>query len=475
MGCTQAKSKTPVQTTVLKKPPAEPLPAHEADIHATYHIGKVINHGKFGVVREGHLKSDTTKRVAVKSIDKTSSSTNPQHLRREIENLEQVNHPNVMKLYNVYMDDQYIHLVTELCTGGELFDRILKKGRFDEVEAALVMRQILEAVKHLHSLKIVHRDLKPENFMFLNQDPDSPLKLIDFGFSKRMDTENQQVQTMVGTPSYVSPELLTGTYGQESDLWSCGVILYTILAGRYPFYDEDEQTIYKLVKQGALHLDDATWSNISAEAKDLVTHLLEKDPAKRYTAVQALAHPWFTKTEGPAITVDQRVMDAYKLLKVNSKLQQETMLFLVHHFTLDEIRSFRDIFQDADQQNANELTPAEVKRCIMTRTAREAVPDLEALFSNVEGSEEGKIKYMNLLEASKACKSKMYEETVWATFKTIDATNSGLVPATELKRGLREIKKVMPETEFQARITQFGIKPEGKVDFEEFKRFLLQD
>lgn len=475
MGCTQGKGKGPTQAAPIKKPPPEPLPANQADINATYNIGKVINHGKFGVVREGYLKSDTTHRVAVKSIDKTSSSTNPQHLRREIENLEQVNHPNVMKLYNVYMDDQYIHLVTELCTGGELFDRILEKGRFDEVEAALVMRQILEAVKHLHSLKIVHRDLKPENFMFLNQSPDSPIKLIDFGFSKRMDTENQQMQTMVGTPSYVSPELLTGTYGQESDLWSCGVILYTILSGRYPFYDEDEQTIYKLVKQGALHLDDTAWSNISPEAKDLVTRLLEKDPTKRYTAVQALAHPWFTKTEGPAITVDQKVVEAYKLLKVNSKLQQETMLFLVHHFSLDEIRNFREIFQDADVQNANELTPAEVKRCIMTRTAREAVPDLEALFSNVEGSEEGKIKYMNLLEASKACKSKMYEETVWATFKTIDAANSGLVPATELKRGLREIKKVMPEAEFQARLTQFAIKPEGKVDFEEFKRFLLQD
>ena len=475
MGCTTAKGKGPTQAAPIKKPPPEPLPANQADINATYNIGKVINHGKFGVVREGYLKSDTTHRVAVKSIDKTSSSTNPQHLRREIENLEQVNHPNVMKLYNVYMDDQYIHLVTELCTGGELFDRILEKGRFDEVEAALVMRQILEAVKHLHSLKIVHRDLKPENFMFLNQSPDSPIKLIDFGFSKRMDTENQQMQTMVGTPSYVSPELLTGTYGQESDLWSCGVILYTILSGRYPFYDEDEQTIYKLVKQGALHLDDTTWSNISPEAKDLVTRLLEKDPTKRYTAVQALAHPWFTKTEGPAINVDQKAVEAYKLLKVNSKLQQETMLFLVHNFNLDEIRNFREIFQDADVQNSNELTPAEVKRCIMTRTAREAVPELEALFSNVEGSEEGKIKYMNLLEASKACKSKMYEETVWATFKTIDVANSGLVPATELKRGLREIKKVMPEAEFQARLTQFAIKPEGKVDFEEFKRFLLQD
>ena len=476
MGCAQTKpSKKPSSSAAPPPKPivAMPASAHPEDIKESYIIGRVINNGKFGVVREGYLKETPKQKVAIKSIDRNSSSSNPEHLRREIENLQRVNHPNVMKLYNVYMDDQYIHLVTELCTGGELFDRMLKRGRFDEVEAAKIMRQVLEAVEHLHSLMIVHRDLKPENFMFLSAEQDAPLKLIDFGFSKKLDTAKQQIQTMVGTPSYVSPELLTGSYGPESDMWSCGVILYTILAGRYPFYDEDEQKIYQMVKVGEFNLNDAAWVGVSEEAKDLVRHLLEKDISKRYTATRALQHPWFNKTEGPEIRVEQKLVEAYKLLKENSRLQRDTMLFLVQHFTMEEIRNFRGAFQDADTQNTNELTPAELKRCIQTLAPPGTVVELESIFRDISGTE-GKINYLNLIEASKACKSNMYEETAWGMFKARDTDNTGLVPTRTLKTALQDLKKPMSEEEFQLRLKHFGV-TRDTVDFEEFKKVLLQD
>jgi len=165
----------------------------------------------------------------------------------------QIDHPNIIKLYEVYEDSRYVYLIMEECTGGELFDRIYdritKKNLYTEKEAAAIFKQYMSAVCHCHSQQICHRDLKPENLLFLNNSPDSPLKVIDFGLSKIYTSDNHRMSTKVGTAYYVSPEVLEGNYDEKCDIWSSGVILYILLTGEPPFNGPNDNEIYRRISK----------------------------------------------------------------------------------------------------------------------------------------------------------------------------------------------------------------------------------
>lgn len=223
--------------------------------------------------------------------------------------MQLLDHPNVLKLYEYFEDAKNVYLITELCTGGELFDRIIKEEFFSERVAAKIFKQILQPLNYCHSQGIAHRDLKPENFLFETDDPDSDLKVIDFGLSKIL--KNPQLQdglanqkanvkdldrmnTRAGTPNYISPEVLAGNYGVECDLWSAGCILYILLCGYPPFYGDDDQQILEMVQRGKFDFDGEEWDEISKEAKDLIKKLICR-PEKRLTAAEALQHKWFKK------------------------------------------------------------------------------------------------------------------------------------------------------------------------------------
>mmetsp|Transcript_16118 Transcript_16118/g.13654 ORF Transcript_16118/g.13654 Transcript_16118/m.13654 type:complete len:156 (-) Transcript_16118:463-930(-) len=155
--------------------------------------------------------------------------------------MKKLDHPNIIKLYEIYEDARYIYLVLELCSGGELFDRITNKGSFAEAEAIEAFQQIMHAINYCHSFNITHRDLKPENFLYLNDDDESPIKVIDFGLSKRGNTTQDVMTTRAGTPYYISPEVLQGKYDQSCDIWSAGVIMYILLCGYPPFYGNTDR------------------------------------------------------------------------------------------------------------------------------------------------------------------------------------------------------------------------------------------
>lgn len=217
-------------------------------------------------------------------------------MEEELEILRQVDHPNIIKFHESYVDYRYIHIVMELAEGGELFDKIVKSKRFSERQAAQYMSKILSAIKHLHEHEICHRDLKPENFLFSDDTPDAEIKLIDFGLSKRFGTNinpKVKMQTIVGTPYYVAPEVLKGIYDEACDIWSLGIILYIFLCGYPPFEGDNNKEIFKNVLQQKLQFDPADWKNISEEAKNLIILMLDKNAKTRYTAQQCLEHPWF--------------------------------------------------------------------------------------------------------------------------------------------------------------------------------------
>jgi calcium-dependent protein kinase len=262
---------------------------------------EVIGSGAYGMVRKCQNKQSDAL-AAVKTINK-SRVRDVVDLKREIEILRTVNHPNIIRLYDVYEDTYFIHLVTELCTGGELYDRVIDKadseeGHYSEEDASCLVRDILGAIAYCHDVvKIVHRDLKPENFLLLDKRDDAPIKIIDFGLSRFDDSPFGIMNTRVGSPYYVAPEVLQGAYTNKCDIWSIGVITYLLLCGFAPFNGDDDGETFFMIENATLVFPSPEWDDISPLAKDFVKALLDRDPNKRIPASAALQHPWIHKGE----------------------------------------------------------------------------------------------------------------------------------------------------------------------------------
>ena len=268
----------------------------------------ILGTGCYGVVRECvHIRTNTS--FAVKSIEK-AKVTRLDHLRREIDLLASVQHPSIIRLIDCYEDAHYVHIVTEKCSG-ELFDRIeqcftnCRQGCFNERSSASIIKSLLEAVTYLHSNGIIHRDIKPENILFDSTNEESPsIKLIDFGLARRhRHGIDRNLSKFRGTIYYMSPELLKCNYSSPTDVWSVGVIAYILLAGYPPFDGDTDPEIYASIAEGNVEFPSFMgWSDKSLQCVDFVKCLLTKDPRERFTAQEALLHPWIV-----GLTTDEDV------------------------------------------------------------------------------------------------------------------------------------------------------------------------
>ena len=248
-----------------------------------------LGSGGYGVVFLAQHRV-TGERRAVKTISK-EDVMDKEMFATEVSLLKKLDHPNIIKLYEVYETEKTIYLVTEVCDGGELFYMIVEKKFLSEAQTAIIMRQIFSAIAYLHTHNICHRDLKPENILLKEKDNIQSIKLIDFGIAKVFKEKEFENQPK-GTTMYLAPEVISGKYGKEVDNWACGVILYILLCGRPPFFGKDVPAILLSIKKGFYSLDREPFQKSSNEAKDLISKLLVKDPSKRYTALKAYDHPW---------------------------------------------------------------------------------------------------------------------------------------------------------------------------------------
>lgn len=258
-----------------------------------YDLGEEIGKGGFSIVYIA-VKKGSGEEFAVKCIKKKMvEGDDVKLLRREIQIMKKLNHPNILKLYEVYEDEEQFYLVMELVKGKELFDKIVDRGMYSERDAARIIAQVVSAVQYLHENGIAHRDLKPENLLSAGEEEDEIVKIADFGFSKNFGEDGEQLMTSCGSPGYVAPEILTAeSYDKSVDMWSVGVIIYILLSGYPPFYADTAPALFKKIMDVKYDFDDSVWDDISDSAKDLIRHLLVKDPAQRYTAAQCLEHEW---------------------------------------------------------------------------------------------------------------------------------------------------------------------------------------
>ncbi len=264
-----------------------------------YLMGKTLGAGSFGVVKQAK-NTLTSEDVAIKIILKKTLKGNEQMVYDELLLLKSVQHPHIVSLRDWFESKHKFYIVTQLATGGELFDRICDYGRFTESDAANTMVDILEAVDYLHNIDIVHRDLKPENLLYLTKDPKSELVLADFGIAKKLETENEVLTSMAGSFGYAAPEVLKGVgHGKPCDVWSIGVIAYTILCGYSPFRSESVPDFLNEVEDNNfLVFHERYWKSISKDAKIFILKCLDVDPSERPTTQELLKDPWIlTKSE----------------------------------------------------------------------------------------------------------------------------------------------------------------------------------
>ncbi|XP_043991631.1 calcium/calmodulin-dependent protein kinase type II subunit gamma isoform X18 [Gambusia affinis] len=258
-----------------------------------YQLYEELGKGAFSVVRRC-VKKSTGQEYAAKIINtKKLSARDHQKLDREARICRMLKHPNIVRLHESISEEGFHYLVFDLVTGGELFEDIVAREYYSEADASHCINQILESISHIHQHDIVHRDLKPENLLLASKMKGAAVKLADFGLAIEVQGDQQAWFGFAGTPGYLSPEVLRkDPYGKPVDIWACGVILYILLVGYPPFWDEDQHKLYQQIKAGAYDFPSPEWDTVTPEAKNLINQMLTINPAKRITADQALKHPW---------------------------------------------------------------------------------------------------------------------------------------------------------------------------------------
>ncbi|XP_072560045.1 calcium/calmodulin-dependent protein kinase type II subunit beta isoform X6 [Paramormyrops kingsleyae] len=288
-----------------------------------YQLYEELGKGAFSVVRRC-VKLCVGQEYAAKIINtKKLSARDHQKLEREARICRLLKHPNIVRLHDSISEEGFHYLIFDLVTGGELFEDIVAREYYSEADASHCIQQILEAVLHCHQMGVVHRDLKPENLLLASKCKNAAVKLADFGLAIEVQGDQQAWFGFAGTPGYLSPEVLRKeAYGKPVDIWACGVILYILLVGYPPFWDEDQHKLYQQIKAGAYDFPSPEWDTVTPEAKNLINQMLTINPAKRITAQEALKHPWVCQRSTVASMMHrQETVECLKKFNARRKLK----------------------------------------------------------------------------------------------------------------------------------------------------------
>jgi len=444
------------------------------DVNKDYRLGKVLGRGQFGTTR---LAEDQNRgqKFACKSIakGKLSCKEDVEDVQREVQIMHHLKgHPNVTYLRGAYEDKQNVHLVMDLCGGGELFDAIIKRGKYSEKDAADLIRTIVSVVAHCHNMGVIHRDLKPENFLLQTPRDDSPVLCTDFGLSVFFKP-GDRFKDVVGSAYYVAPEVLRRDYGPEADIWSCGVILYILLSGMPPFWGDTENDIFKCILRGRLDFQSQPWPSISAEAKACVARMLEMDPKKRATANEILADPWM-KVNGCA---SDKPMDDAIVSRLNSfanmnRFKKEAMKVIASNMPMDEITGLRNLFESIDTDKSGTITAQELKEALARKGKTLKEEDAAKLLSMIDVDANGTIEYDEFLAATLSQHQLVKEENLRAAFKHFDTNGDGIISLEELNNAIGSGGLQVSKEEIQRVLTEVDKDGNGEIDYSEFVEML---
>ena len=456
---------------------------YKGDITQYYEIIKKIGEGGYGKIYKVKNKESGDIR-AMKQILK-SKIPDIEKFQNEIKILSMVDHPNIVRLFEVIEDDRYFNLFQELCTGGELLSKVQKPLK--EKEIAKIFKQIMSAIAYCHEKGIVHRDMKLENILFSTESEDSPIKIIDFGLSvllgKKDVKENEvtdlkkygfkRMTTKVGTIYYMSPEVIKGNYDEKCDIWACGVILYTLLAGYPPFNGQTDKDIYNMISKMSFDFEQPVWKGVSKYAKELIKKMLS--PAKsRYTAEEVLNSKWLsvkTKKNDEKINyyLDYKHIEKYKSY---NKFKQAILTFIASRLSSEESDKIRNIFCSIDESQKGFITYEDFSNYLINECNIDEFSDkqneIKKAFKSVDIDQNNAIDYTEFLAANIDDNIYLKEEKLKEAFRKFDLEDVGYIKKEDIIRVLKldnlEDKdkianKIIEENDFDK---------DGKINFNDF-------
>ena len=476
----------------------------EKKVEQDYKILCDLGKGTFGkVCKVFHIPTGMTRAMKVIKREMIEYQDDDKKFLKEIEILIKLDHPNIIRIYEYYIDSVNYYLITEYVSGGELYEIISKSKSFSEEKVIFILKQIMSAVYYLHSMSIVHRDIKPENILMENekimptkresssklndyssssnknkskgidQFENLNLKLIDFGTCNYF-TNNKKLTLKVGTPYYIAPEVLRRQYNEKCDIWSCGVIMYILLVGYPPFKGKNNELIYNKVLLGKYNMKGNEWKRVSESGKDLVIKMLTYDPEKRPSAQQVLSHEWFSKQNKLDKNVDMNLMaNVIKNIKnfnAKEKLQQATIAYIVHFlYTSKEFGELKNIFKKFDKNGDGRLTYQELKEGFQTVLGNQiSEGELNNIIEYLDQDIDGYIEYQEFLRVTLNRKVLFNEENLKHAFNMFDNNKDGKLSAEEIKN----ILKTSNNEYVSEIIEEMDKNKDGEISFHEFSALM---
>lgn len=333
--------------------------------------------------------------------------------------------------------------------------------------------KLLKAVNHCHSLNIAHRDIKPENVLINDS---GNLKLIDFGLSKQV--KSKKMNTIVGTPYYIAPEVLKGKYNLKCDIWSLGVIMYILLSGYLPFGGTGAAEVFEKVQAGEYSFSQKEWNKVSDEGKDLIKHMLEVDTKKRYTAEQCLKHKWFTaaieaKGDEDKDPLDQDLLKNLIQFKGSSQLKKTAMNLFVKTTNSAEFEKLREQFEKLDENNTGYVDAAELTNALQKSDLNIDESQIEKIIKEVDVAGNNMINYTEFLAASLTARRLLNENRLLMLFREFDTDDSGFITKENLEEAFTKLEKPLSKAEIEQMMKDHDTSKDGKISFEEFCQIFI--
>lgn len=387
-----------------------------------------------------------------------------EELKNEIGIMRTLDHPNIVKANEVYVYKKQIYIIMQACEGGDLYTR----SPYSEAKAASISAQILSAIKYMHDHNIVHRDIKFENIMFESTMPESRIKVIDFGLSKKFVDRIGVMNDRVGTIYTMSPQVLQGIYTSQADVWAVGVVSFMLLSASKPFKHAKRRRLIDQIMRCAYKMDAPIWEHVSDDSKDFVKQMLVVDPKKRLTATSALEHPWIVGREKlsheiPSLDVLNAVSDNLLAYKESSHLKKLALNVIAHRSTSDEIAHLRKAFEAFDAEHNGTIDFEEFKAALEKSNFSEE--DLQEIFESIDVNKNGRIMYTEFLAATMEAHGHIEERRIAEAFDRLDSDDSGFISKANIKEILG---KDYTQEAFEEIMESADTDGDGKISYPEF-------
>ena len=428
-----------------------------------------LGSGAFGTVFKARDKV-TGQLRAIKSLKK--SQMHLEHIHQEIEILKDLDHPNIVQIFEFIEERDIFFIVMELCTGETLFRKVTHFPKFSEKDCAKYLSQILSVTVHCHERGIIHRDIKPENIVFESEAENSLIKVIDFGLSNRI-VKDDKLTDLSGTPYFIAPEVIQRRYDEKADMWSIGIVMYILLSGKVPFRGMTTELLFNNITNTpvAFHPDD--WVGISNKAIDFLKLLLKKNPKQRISAAEALAHPWIRSKVTKNVNIKSiniNVLNRLQMFQIQERLRQTVLIYIASHLSTNtDLQVLREAFVQLDDNSDGKISKPELLEAYKLLNLGGEL-EVTEIMKRCDIDQDGFIDHSEFITAATDWEKELSKKNLIATFKELDVNKSGTLTSEDFAVLIG--KDVEDKYFIREMMKEADVNMDGKIDLEEFLNFI---